>query len=139
MYYKLSRGILLWFIKQWNDTRNTVGTINKLINDNFLPDNAPVTEATTPSDPNVSTTAAPFKITRKEFNRIVQRNLRGLQRLYNLELQDALKQIVGTAQSGDRHLETRSGVNVVGASFSFHQASLSAKLKDVQQAIISKG
>ncbi|XP_018561406.1 uncharacterized protein LOC108903650 isoform X1 [Anoplophora glabripennis] len=78
--------------EQWNDTKNTFGTINNLINDNFLPDNAPVTEATTPSDPNASTTAAPYKISRKEFNRIVQRNLKGLQRLYNIELQDALQQ-----------------------------------------------
>ncbi|KAJ8967978.1 hypothetical protein NQ317_000802 [Molorchus minor] len=26
---------------QWNDTRNTVGSVNKLINDNFLPENQP--------------------------------------------------------------------------------------------------
>ncbi|KAJ8927978.1 hypothetical protein NQ314_019504, partial [Rhamnusium bicolor] len=81
--------------EQWNDTRNTFGTVNKLINDNFVPENAPVsnevTEATTASDPNITTTEAPFRISRTEFNKIVRRNLRGLQRLYNIELQDALK------------------------------------------------
>lgn len=52
-----------------------------------------MTETATPSstDTNVTTTAAPYKITRSEFNRIIQRNLKGLIRLFNIELQDALK------------------------------------------------
>ncbi|XP_065158734.1 uncharacterized protein [Atheta coriaria] len=79
---------------QYNDTKYTINKISSLVNDNFLPENAPPVVSTTPSsiDPNVSTTKAPYKITRSEFNRIVQRNLRGLARLYNIELRDALKQ-----------------------------------------------
>lgn len=41
-------------------------------------------------DPNATTTEAPFKITRKEFSRIMRRNLKGIVRLFNLELKDAL-------------------------------------------------
>nr|XP_023016930.1 uncharacterized protein LOC111506164 [Leptinotarsa decemlineata]XP_023016931.1 uncharacterized protein LOC111506164 [Leptinotarsa decemlineata] len=79
--------------EQWNDTKNTFGTVNQLINDNFLPENEPVTETTTPnSNPNVTTTEAPYRITRTELNKILRRNLRGLQRLFQIELQDALKQ-----------------------------------------------
>ncbi|KAJ8967977.1 hypothetical protein NQ317_000801, partial [Molorchus minor] len=50
-----------------------------------------IVEQTTPSDPNVSTTTPAYKITRSEFNKIIRRNLKGLQRLFNIELQDALK------------------------------------------------
>ncbi|XP_030755065.1 uncharacterized protein LOC115881641 [Sitophilus oryzae] len=79
--------------EQYQDTRDTFGKVNNLINDNFLPEHQPVVETTTkPSNPNVTTTAAPFKITRSEFNRIIRRNLRGLVRLFNIELQDALNQ-----------------------------------------------
>ncbi|KAG5883348.1 hypothetical protein JTB14_023241 [Gonioctena quinquepunctata] len=79
--------------EQWNDTKNTFGTVNQMINDNFLPENEPVRESSTPvSNSNVSTTEAPYKITRTEFNKIIRRNFRGLQRLYQIELQDALKQ-----------------------------------------------
>ncbi|RZC40872.1 hypothetical protein BDFB_004533, partial [Asbolus verrucosus] len=66
-----------------------------LINDNFLPEDShlfQLTETTTvSSDPNVTTTQAPYRITRTEFNRILRRNLRGLVRLFNIELQDALQ------------------------------------------------
>lgn len=50
-----------------------------------------VTETTTSKDVNGTTTMAPFKITRNEFNKIIRRNLRGLVRLFNIELEDALK------------------------------------------------
>ncbi|XP_017775649.1 PREDICTED: uncharacterized protein LOC108561995 [Nicrophorus vespilloides] len=78
--------------EQWNDTRNTVGTVNKLVNDNFLPENAPPVETTTSADPNATTKAPQFRISRNEFNRILRRNLKGIIRLYNIELKDALKQ-----------------------------------------------
>ncbi|XP_044254580.1 uncharacterized protein LOC123005048 [Tribolium madens] len=79
--------------EQWADTKNTVSNVSRLINDNFAPENAPLQVSTTTvsSDPNATTTEAPFKITRSEFNRILRRNLRGLVRLFNIELQDALK------------------------------------------------
>lgn len=44
-----------------------------------------------PSASTQSTTPAPFRISRQEFNRILMRNLKGLVRLYNLELDAALK------------------------------------------------
>ncbi|XP_066154067.1 uncharacterized protein [Euwallacea fornicatus] len=79
--------------EQYSDTKDTFSKVNGMINDNFLPEHAPVTEATTSSsDPNVTTTAAPYKITRSELNRIIRRNLKGLMRLFNIELQDALKE-----------------------------------------------
>jgi hypothetical protein len=78
--------------QQWADTKNTINKVSGLVNDNFAPENAPLTEVTTvSSDPNATTTEAPFKLTRSEFNRILRRNLKGLVRLFNIELQDALK------------------------------------------------
>ncbi|KAJ3631480.1 hypothetical protein MTP99_012605 [Tenebrio molitor] len=78
--------------EQWADTKNTINKVSGLVNDNFAPENAPLTEVTTvSSDPNATTTEAPFKLTRSEFNRILRRNLKGLVRLFNIELQDALK------------------------------------------------
>ncbi|XP_076257446.1 uncharacterized protein LOC143194480 [Rhynchophorus ferrugineus] len=78
--------------EQYQDTKDTFGKVNNMINDNFLPENQPKVETTTSSDPNVSTTAAPYKITRTEFNRIIRRNIKGIMRLFNIELQQALKQ-----------------------------------------------
>lgn len=43
------------------------------------------------SDPNATTTAAPAKLKRSDLARIIRRNVKGLVRLFNLELQDALK------------------------------------------------
>ncbi|KAH1020526.1 hypothetical protein HUJ04_010168 [Dendroctonus ponderosae] len=81
--------------EQYTDTKDTFRKVNDMINDNFLPENAhnaPVTETTTSKDVNATTTMAPYKITRNEFNKIIRRNLRGLVRLFNIELEDSLKQ-----------------------------------------------
>ncbi|KAF2899972.1 hypothetical protein ILUMI_06215 [Ignelater luminosus] len=81
--------------EQWNDTRNTFNTINTLLNENFLPENATTTTTTANPNPNPNdptTKAPPFRITRSELSRILRRNLKGLIRLYNLEMADALKQ-----------------------------------------------
>ncbi|XP_050295581.1 uncharacterized protein LOC126735587 [Anthonomus grandis grandis] len=79
--------------EQYTDTKDTFRKVNDMINDNFLPENAPpTTEATTVKDSNETTTMAPYKITRTEFNKIIRRNLRGLVRLFNIEFQDAIKQ-----------------------------------------------
>lgn len=60
---------------------------NKLFNIHFQP-----TTTTTPNpNLNISTKPPPFKIKRSEFIKIINRNLRGIGRLYNLELQDAIK------------------------------------------------
>lgn len=45
-------------------------------------------------DPNATTTKAPYRISRNEFSRILRRNVKGLVRLFNLELDDALKVIL---------------------------------------------
>lgn len=34
--------IFKYFMQQWNDTKNTTRFINQMVNDNFLPENAPV-------------------------------------------------------------------------------------------------
>ncbi|CAH2006575.1 unnamed protein product [Acanthoscelides obtectus] len=73
--------------EQWNDTKNTIQSVNKQVNDNFLPEDYVPTPP-----PKDSNTTEPFRITRKEFNKIIQRNLRGIRRLYDLELKEALKQ-----------------------------------------------
>ncbi|KAB0799592.1 hypothetical protein PPYR_07472 [Photinus pyralis] len=80
------------FYEQWNDTRFTLNSINKLFNDQFLPENASLTTTTPAAPTNVTTKPPPFKITRSELLRILRRNIKGLSRLYNLELEDALKQ-----------------------------------------------
>ncbi|XP_045480290.1 uncharacterized protein LOC123684858 isoform X2 [Harmonia axyridis] len=80
--------------EQWADTRNTFGKINKMLNDNFAPEGAAAATVSTTesSDPNATTTKAPYRITRNEFSRILRRNVKGLVRLFNLELDEALKQ-----------------------------------------------
>lgn len=77
---------------QWNDTKNTINTIRTMVNGNFADENEARIETTTSSDPNATTTEAPYKITRTELNRIIRRNIKGLVRLYNIELRDALAQ-----------------------------------------------
>ncbi|KAL1509529.1 hypothetical protein ABEB36_004245 [Hypothenemus hampei] len=90
--------------EQYSDTKNTFRKVNEMINDNFLPENALVTETTIASDSNSTTTKAPYKITRTEFNKIIRRNLRGLMRLFNIELQDALKQSKVTRKEYDKNV-----------------------------------
>ncbi|KAK5643121.1 hypothetical protein RI129_006966 [Pyrocoelia pectoralis] len=77
--------------EQWNDTRFTLNSISKLFNEQFLPENASLTTTPAPAT-NVSTRAPPYRITRSELIRILRRNIKGLARLYNIELKDALKQ-----------------------------------------------
>lgn len=45
-------------------------------------------------DSNISTTEPPYRISRSEFGKILRRNLVGIRKLYELELQDALKVIL---------------------------------------------
>ncbi|KAK9875883.1 hypothetical protein WA026_009669 [Henosepilachna vigintioctopunctata] len=81
--------------EQWTDTRDTLNKINKMLNDNFIPESAvssTTVASTDNSDPNATTTRAPYRITRNEFSRILRRNVNGLVRLFNLELADALKE-----------------------------------------------
>ncbi|XP_013191205.2 uncharacterized protein LOC106135459 [Amyelois transitella] len=68
-------------LEQINDTKSAYNQISELVNNQFSDDNA-VTKAPNPS--NNSTTEAP-KISRAEFLKILDRNLKGLARLRNLE------------------------------------------------------
>ncbi|KAK4886588.1 hypothetical protein RN001_002859 [Aquatica leii] len=91
--------------EQWNDTKFTMNNLDKLVNDQFLPENPPSTTSTTPNpNPNVTTKAPPYKIKRSELIRILRRNLKGLVRLYNIELQDALKQSQITSRNFNRNV-----------------------------------
>ncbi|KAF5289929.1 hypothetical protein FQA39_LY14938 [Lamprigera yunnana] len=87
------RQIFSVFYEQWNDTRFTTNNLNRILNDQFLPENASLITSTTPTaNTNVSTKPPPYKVTRSELIRILRRNLKGLVRLYNIEFKDAIKQ-----------------------------------------------
>ncbi|CAG9861569.1 unnamed protein product [Phyllotreta striolata] len=77
--------------EQYQDTRDTIGTVNKLVNDNFLPENGSA-DTTTPVPGSNSTTTEDTRISRAEFNKIILRNLRGLRNLFQVELKQSLKQ-----------------------------------------------
>ncbi|XP_056631238.1 uncharacterized protein LOC130441538 [Diorhabda sublineata] len=83
--------------EQWDDTRQTSASIRKMIDDNFLPENMEKSQTTVPPGTNVSTTED-NRITRTELQRILLRNLRGLQKLFQVELNQALKQSEKTNQ-----------------------------------------
>ncbi|CAH1103859.1 unnamed protein product [Psylliodes chrysocephalus] len=93
---------------QYQDTRNTIGTVNKLVNDNFLPENGKPQSAT-PAPGTNATTTEDNRITRTEFNKIILRNLRGLQRLFQIELRDALKQSEKNYDEFRRNVSTEIG------------------------------
>ncbi|XP_041975268.1 uncharacterized protein LOC121730332 [Aricia agestis] len=73
-------------LEQINETKSAYNQISDLVNNNFADDNA--VPATT--DATTNTTEA-TKITRKEFLQILDRNLKGLARLRNLEWREAKK------------------------------------------------
>ncbi|XP_050348490.1 uncharacterized protein LOC126772250 [Nymphalis io] len=73
-------------LEQINDTKSAYGQISELVSNQFVDDN---TVTMTPDIPN-GTTATP-KITRSEFLKILDRNLKGLARLRNLEWRESRK------------------------------------------------
>uniref|UniRef100_A0A2H1VWI8 SFRICE_025092 n=1 Tax=Spodoptera frugiperda TaxID=7108 RepID=A0A2H1VWI8_SPOFR len=74
-------------LEQINDTKSAYNQISDLVNNQFADDNA---VTTTPDPSNNGTTESP-KITRAEFLKILDRNLKGLSRLRNLEWREAKK------------------------------------------------
>ncbi|XP_060531246.1 uncharacterized protein LOC132704926 [Cylas formicarius] len=98
-------------MEQFRDTKDTYRKVNDMINDNFLPENVPVTTTPRVESNNATTTAAPYKITRSEFNKIIQRNVKGLARLFNIELREALK------QSDKNYAEFRRNTSVEVSKF----------------------
>ncbi|GJQ75261.1 hypothetical protein Trydic_g9859 [Trypoxylus dichotomus] len=80
--------------EQWADGKNTTDYVRKMLNDNIIDDSRtplPAASTSPTTDSNASTTRAPFVLTRSELNSIINRNVKGIIRLYNLELDDALK------------------------------------------------
>ncbi|KAJ0182553.1 hypothetical protein K1T71_001922 [Dendrolimus kikuchii] len=73
-------------LEQINDTKSAYNQISDLVNNQFVPDNAVTTQPVTIN----GTTETP-KITRAEFLNILDRNLKGLARLRNLEWREAKK------------------------------------------------
>ncbi|CAB3240587.1 unnamed protein product [Arctia plantaginis] len=74
-------------LEQINDTKSAYNQITDLVTKQFVDENA-ITPAPDPS--NNGTTETP-KLTRTEFLRILDRNLKGLARLRNLEWREAMK------------------------------------------------
>ncbi|CAG9117683.1 unnamed protein product [Plutella xylostella] len=74
-------------LEQVNDTKSAYNQITELVNNQFTDDNVVPTEP----DPNNNGTTETPKISRAEFLRILDRNLKGLARLRNLEWREAKK------------------------------------------------
>ncbi|XP_045448158.1 uncharacterized protein LOC123656531 [Melitaea cinxia] len=74
-------------LEQINDTKSAYGQISDLVNNQFIDEKA---VTVIPAAPNNGTTPTP-KITRSEFLKILDRNLKGLTRLRNLEWREAKK------------------------------------------------
>jgi len=79
---------------QYRDTKGTLRKVLDMVNNSFS-DTAtkPPPGATTPEpDPDAETTTEPYRISRAELGKILNRNLRGLQKLLRIELNDAWNQ-----------------------------------------------
>ncbi|XP_069359971.1 zinc finger protein on ecdysone puffs-like isoform X2 [Maniola hyperantus] len=74
-------------LEQINDTKSAYNQVSDLVNNQFVNENA---VTVTPDTSTNGTTETP-KITRTEFLRILDRNLKGLARLRNLEWREARK------------------------------------------------
>ncbi|CRK87241.1 CLUMA_CG001043, isoform A [Clunio marinus] len=84
--------------QQYNETTNAFGRIRDILQDQFsdTATKGPVVEQST-SEPDETTTEK-YRISRAEFGKIVNRNLRGLQKLMRIELADAKNQSRYTKQ-----------------------------------------
>ncbi|CAG9836076.1 unnamed protein product [Diabrotica balteata] len=90
--------------EQWDDTRKTSATVSKAVNDNFLPESSGKNGATTPPTVVNGTTTEETRITRTELQKILLRNLRGIQKLFQVELNDALKESKQTYQEFNKNV-----------------------------------
>ncbi|XP_023301008.2 uncharacterized protein LOC111683189 [Lucilia cuprina] len=92
-------------VDQYTDTRNTFDEVYNLINDQFsdpaqekprhpssTTESSKFSSEETTDSSEMTTTTEPYRISRYELGRILGRNFRGLQRLQELEFQDALNQ-----------------------------------------------
>ncbi|CAO1386432.1 unnamed protein product [Diamesa serratosioi] len=80
--------------QQYNDTSNSLGRIRDILYDNFS-DTAtkkpPSASDVTTSEPGETTTEK-YRISRAEFGKILNKNLRGIRKLMRIELADAKNQ-----------------------------------------------
>ncbi|XP_072943932.1 uncharacterized protein [Epargyreus clarus] len=74
-------------LEQINDTKSAYGQISDLVNNQFIDDNA----VTMKPDASSNGTTESTKISRSDFLGILDRNLKGLARLRNLEWREAKK------------------------------------------------
>ncbi|KAI5640542.1 hypothetical protein NE865_07087 [Phthorimaea operculella] len=76
-------------LEQINDTKSAYNQVSELLGNQFTDDNAPTS---TPDPTGNETTTESTKISRQEFLKILDRNLKGLARLRALEWREALLQ-----------------------------------------------
>jgi len=90
--------------QQYNDTTSSFSRIRDILNDQFsdTATKGPKVEQST-SEPGETTTER-YRISRAEFGKIVNRNLRGLQKLMRIELADAKNQSRYTKQEYAKEL-----------------------------------
>ncbi|CAH2238225.1 uncharacterized protein LOC120634120 [Pararge aegeria] len=81
-------------LEQINDTKSAYNQVSDLVNNQFVDDNA----VTVMPDSSTNGTTETPKITRTEFLRILDRNLKGLARLRSLEWREARKDSWSNAQ-----------------------------------------
>ncbi|XP_063395231.1 uncharacterized protein LOC134680112 [Cydia fagiglandana] len=84
-------------LEQVNDTKSAYNQISDLVNGQFTDDQPGVTAAPAPDPADNGTTPTP-KISRAEFLKILERNLKGLQRLRQLEWREAKKDSMANIQ-----------------------------------------
>lgn len=84
------------YSEQKNETKSafeqTYDIIADGFNDTYMATKRPTTTTTPTPDLDAPSSTQRYRITRKEFGYILGRNLRGLKKLYNIEINDALNQ-----------------------------------------------
>jgi hypothetical protein len=109
--------------RQYNETRSAFSQVREILQDSFS-DTATTTKRpigmTTTVAPDGSTTTEKYRISRAELGRILNRNFRGLQKLFRIEVADARNQTRYTiAEYKNQYLEqvkppnTRVKINLV--------------------------
>ncbi|XP_055383082.1 uncharacterized protein LOC129613152 [Condylostylus longicornis] len=95
---------------QYVDTRNTINQVNDIVRDTFS-DTATTTTPNpfAPVDNSTSTTTEKYRVSRYEFGRILGRNFRGLQKIFQDDLQVALNQSNTNIEEYKKELQNAIG------------------------------
>ncbi|XP_031634105.1 uncharacterized protein LOC116347589 [Contarinia nasturtii] len=84
------------YTEQKNETQSALQQTYDIIadgfNDTYQATKRPTTTSTSSPDSEPTTSTQRYRISRKEFGYILGRNYRGLKKLYNIEINDALNQ-----------------------------------------------